>query len=303
MLTTSIRRDGYSAFGKKNPRATFPSVALGWVFTQEQFMQQANSWLNYAKLRISWGENGNRDIGQYAALAQMKSSLRPYIDQTGNIYTISQMFVNTMANHNLKWERTAAFNFGLDFSLFDELLSGSIETYVSKTNDLLVKRALPDVTGFNSVTANLGQLQNKGFELTLNANIINSKDFKWFASGNFSLNRRKINSLYGDMVDVLDENGNVIGQKESDDETNKWFIGQDPDRIWDYERAGVWQKDEREEAAIYGCQPGDFKYVDQNGDGIMNNKDKVFQGYTTPRFRWTLRNEWTYKNLSLSAVL
>lgn len=67
-------------------------------------MQQANSWLNYAKLRISWGENGNRDIGQYAALAQMKSSLRPYIDQTGNIYTISQMFVNTMANHNLKWE-------------------------------------------------------------------------------------------------------------------------------------------------------------------------------------------------------
>ena len=159
MLTTSIRRDGYSAFGKKNPRATFPSVALGWVFTQEQFMQQANSWLNYAKLRISWGENGNRDIGQYAALAQMKSSLRPYIDQTGNIYTISQMFVNTMANHNLKWERTAAFNFGLDFSLFDELLSGSIETYVSKTNDLLVKRALPDVTGFNSVTANLGQLQ------------------------------------------------------------------------------------------------------------------------------------------------
>mgnify|MGYP000078493662 CR=1 FL=1 len=70
--------------------------------------------------------------------------------------------------------------------------------------------------------------------------------------------------------------------------------------FWDYERAGVWQKDEREEAAIYGCQPGDFKYVDQNGDGIMNNKDKVFQGYTTPRFRWTLRNEWTYKNLSLS---
>lgn len=303
MVTTSVRRDGYSAFGKKNPRAVFPAVALGWVFTQEKFLEKTNSWLNYAKLRLSWGENGNRDIGQYAALAQMVSGLRPYIDNSGNIYTTSQMYVNTMANYNLKWERTASFNFGLDFSLFQEILSGSIEAYVAKTNDLLVNRALPNITGFTSVTANLGQLQNKGLEITLNANVLKTKDFQWAASANFSLNRRKINQLYGDMVDSTDDKGNVTGQKEADDETNGWFIGQDPDRIWSYEREGVWQLSEKEQAAVYGCQPGDFKYTDQNADGIMNNKDKIFQGYKTPRFRWTLRNELTYKDFSFSAVL
>lgn len=303
MITTSVRRDGYSAFGKKNPRAIFPAVALGWVFTQEKFLEKTNNWLNYGKLRLSWGENGNRDIGQYAALAQMVSSLRPYIDNSGNIYTTSQMYVNTMANYNLKWERTASFNFGLDFSLFQDILSGSIEAYVAKTNDLLVNRALPNITGFTSVTANLGQLQNKGMEITLNANVLKTKDFQWIASANFSLNRRKINQLYGDMVDVTDDKGNVIGQKEADDETNGWFIGQDPDRIWSYEREGVWQLSEKEQAAVYGCQPGDFKYKDQNEDGIMNNKDKVFQGYKTPRFRWTSRNELTYKDFSFSAVI
>lgn len=303
MLTASVRRDGYSAFGKKNPHAVFPALALAWVFTQEKFMQPAEEWLNYAKLRFSWGENGNRDIGQYAALSQMASSLRPYIDQSGTIYTTSQMYVNTMANYNLKWERTASYNVGLDFSLFRDVLSGSIETYVARTNDLLVNRALPNITGFSSVTANLGQIQNKGLELTLNARIIKTQDFEWNASGNFSLNRRSINRLYGDMVDVTDEQGNVIGRKEADDETNGWFIGQDPDRIWAYERTGVWQADEKDEAAVYGCQPGDFKYKDQNNDGIMNNKDKVFQGYKTPRFRWTLRNELTYRDFSFSAVI
>ena len=302
MLTTSVRRDGFSAFGKKNPHAVFPAVALGWVFTQEKFMRKTENWLNYAKLRFSWGENGNREIGQYAALAQMVSGLRPYIDQSGTVYTTSQIYVNTMANYNLKWERTASYNLGLDFSFLNDLLSGSLEVYTAKTNDLLVNRALPNITGFTSVTSNLGQLQNRGMEVTVNANIINNKDFSWTATGNFSLNRRKINKLYGDMVDVLDEKGDIIGQKEADDETNGWFIGQDPDRIWAYERDGVWQLDEKETAKIYGCQPGDFKYIDQNNDGIMNNKDKVFQGYKTPRFRWTLRNEVKYKDFSFSAL-
>ena len=187
---------------------------------------------------------------------------------------------------------------------YHQLQSGSVQKVSSddtyQTGDALMARLF---YSFNNKYMLTTSIRRDGYSAFGKKNPRATFPSKWFASGNFSLNRRKINSLYGDMVDVLDENGNVIGQKESDDETNKWFIGQDPDRIWDYERAGVWQKDEREEAAIYGCQPGDFKYVDQNGDGIMNNKDKVFQGYTTPRFRWTLRNEWTYKNLSLSAVL
>jgi len=303
MLTTSVRRDGYSAFGQENPRATFPSVALGWVFSSEKFMQDFGSWLNYGKLRVSWGKNGNRDIGQYQALSDMTSGPHPYIDQSGNIYISSQLYVNRMSNKGLKWESTAAYNFGLDFSLFN-ILNGSMEAYFSETNDLLVKRALPEIIGFNEVMANLGKIGNKGFELTLNADIINRTNFSWSSTGTFSLNRRKIKKLYGDMVDVLDENGNVIGQKEADDIKNKWFIGQDPDRLWNYKRDGVWQLGEEEEAAKYGLQPGDFKYIDQNKDGVMTDDDKVFQGYKTPRFRWSWRNEFTfYKDFSLSFMM
>ena len=304
MITASARRDGYSAFGQMHPRATFPAVAGAWTFSSEEFMQGASSWLNYGKLRFSWGQNGNRDIGQYEALSDLTSGLHPYIDQSGNVYISSQLYVNRMANAALKWERTTSYNFGLDYSLFNDILSGAIEAYVSKTNDLLVDRALPTITGFNSVATNLGEIKNKGFEFSINANIIRHENFNWKASGNFSLNRRKITHLYGDMVDVLDENGNVIGQREADDVKNKWFIGHDTEQIWDYVRDGVWQENEVEEAAKYGCQPGDFKYLDLNKDGVLTDKDKVFQKNKTPRFRWTLRNEFTFwKNLSLSFMM
>ena len=134
------------------------------------------------------------------------------------------------------------------------------------TNDLLMDRAIPPITGFSKVLSNMGQLQNTGFELTLNANIMRRKNFEWSATGNFSLNRRKIKHLYGNMKNILDADGNIIGQVEDDDITNKWFIGEDPDRIWDYVGDGVWQQDEAEEAAKYGCQPGDFKYLDFKGN-------------------------------------
>ena len=304
MLTTSVRRDGYSAFGQMHPRAVFPAVALGWTFSSEKFMESMNSWLNYGKLRLSWGQNGNRDIGQYEALSDLTSGLHPYIDQNGNLYNSSQLYVNRMSNIALKWERTTSYNVGLDYSLFNDILGGSMEFYVAKTNDLLVDRALPEITGFNSVASNLGEIKNKGFEMSLNANIIRKENFTWSASGNFSLNRRKITHLYGEMEDVLDENGNVIGQKEADDVKNKWFIGHDTEQVWDYVRDGVWQMGEAEEAAKYGCQPGDFKYLDLDKDGVMTDKDKVFQKNKTPQFRWTLRNEFTFwKNLSLSFMM
>ena len=304
MVTASVRRDGYSAFGQENPRATFPAIALGWVFTSEKFMESAQDWLSYGKLRFSWGQNGNRDIGQYDALARLTSGLHPYYDiNNGVTYVTSQIYVNDMENRQLKWERTASYNIGLDFSLFNDRLSGSMETYFSETSDLLVDRTLPEIIGFYEVKANLGKLSNKGFELSLNGDIISTKDFLWTSSGTFSFNRRKLLHLYGDMQNVYDEDGNLIGQKEADDLENKWFIGHDPDQIWDYEGDGVWQLGEEEEAAKYGCRPGDFRYVDQNGDGVLNTEDKIFQGYKTPRFYWSWRNEFNYKDFSLSFMM
>lgn len=303
MVTASVRRDGYSAFGANNKRATFPAVALGWVFTNEKFMENAvDGWLNYGKLRLSYGINGNRSIGQYASISDMTSGPHPYINSNGIIYKTSQLYVNQMSNPNLKWERQAAWNVGLDFSLFNNILSGSIEGYIAETADLLVSRKLPDITGFSSVYSNLGQLNNSGLEITLKAKIINNENFRWDATGTFSMNRRKLISLYGDMEDILDASGKVIGQKEQDDITNGWFIGHDPDAIWTYRWNGTWKTDEAAEAAKYGCQPGDFKYVDINGDGVMTNDDKQFIGYTTPRSRWTLATDATIcKNWTVSA--
>ena len=306
MITASIRRDGYSAFGQGNPRASFPSVAVGWVFTNEKFLEKASKWLNYGKLRISWGENGNRDIGRYAALSTLTSSLHPYIDSTtGTVFTTSQIWVDKLANTNLSWETTESWNFGLDFGLFNNVLRGSAEFYVAKTKDLLVSRSIPSITGFSSIYDNLGQLNNHGFELTLNATPVQNKVVTWDSSVTFSLNRRKIVHLYGTYEDVYDkETGEVIGRKECDDVNNGWYIGHDTNQIYGYKRIGVWQLDEEEEAAVYGLKPGDFKYLDVDNNGVLNTDDKVWQGYTTPRYRLSWRNEFNFNNgISLSFML
>ena len=300
LLTASIRRDGYSAFGQGNPRATFPSVALGWVFTDESFIKGA-SWLSYGKLRVSYGINGNRDIGRYNAISDLSTGKYQYVTAAGAVVLVSQLFVNRLQNPNLQWERTSSINLGLDFSLFKNVVSGSIEVYKKSTHDLLILRALPDVTGFSNVWDNLGQVDNKGFELTLNSTNIKHPNFSWRTTGTFSLNRNKIVHLYGP-VDVVDPaTGKVTGQVEKDDVGNRWFIGHDLDQIWDLKVLGVWQQNEATEAAKYGVVPGDFKIQDVNGDGKFSDADRQFLGYKTPRFQWSLRNEFTfYKNFDFS---
>lgn len=303
LFTASVRRDGYSAFGSQNPRATFPALAFAWNFSSEKFMQNTADWLDHGKLRLTWGRNGNRDISQYDALSDMTSGLHPYIDSNGNIYLASQLYVNRMANLGLKWENKESYNFGLDLGLLNNRISTTIDVYSAMTHDLLVDRELPEIIGFTSVAANLGKLKTYGFDLSITGNIIQNETVSWSSNLIFMQNRRKIVELYGDLIDVLDEEGNVIGQREADDIKNKWFIGQDPDRIWDYQRDGVWQEHEAEEAAEYGLQPGDFKYIDQNQDGVMTDDDRIFQQYTTPRFRWSWRNDINYRNFNLSIFL
>ena len=302
LLTTSIRRDGYSAFGQKHPRATFPSIALGWVFTNESFFK--SDWLAYGKLRLSYGINGNRDIGQYTALSQLSSGVYEHVGSNGVVTPVTTLQIVTMSNPDLKWEKTKSYNLGLDFTLMKEILSGSIDAYKMSTTDLLVRRSLPPTVGFPYVMANLGEVQNRGLEITLNSNNIDRTNFSWRSSFNFSLNRNKIAHLYGDMKDILDANGKVIGQRELDDVTNKWFIGHAIDAIWDLKVLGIYQTNEEDEAKKYAVSPGDFKLQDVNSDGKLDDADRQFLGYTTPRFRWSLRNEFTFfKNINLSFLL
>ncbi|TLV03755.1 SusC/RagA family TonB-linked outer membrane protein [Dyadobacter luticola] len=301
MVTLSTRRDGYSAFGQKNPRALFSSAALGWVFTDEPFLK--NNIINYGKLRVSYGSNGNRDIGRYDALSNLATGKYLHVNPAGTVYQVSQLYVDRMANPNLKWERTNSLNFGFDFSLFNSLIDGSLELYKSSTHDLLVRRALPNVLGFDYVLDNLGQVDNKGIELSLNSTNIKKDNLTWRTTLNMQMNRNKIVHLYGTTQTTTDANGNTT-TREADDITNRWFIGHAVDEIWNYKVLGVWQTEEADAAAKYGVKPGDHKILDVNNDGKYTNDDKVFQGFTSPRVRLTLRNEFkVYKNWDASFMV
>jgi len=294
-LTGSFRRDGYSAFGQLHPRANFGSLAAGWTISEEDFFN--TDLLDLLKLRVSYGTNGNRGVGRYDALSNLNTGKFVLIINGVPQY-VSQLYTSRMANENLKWERTSSFNAGIDFSTLQGRIRGNIDAYYMKTTDLLIPRQLPNITGFTSVFSNMGQVDNKGIEFAVTSRNIDHQDFSWVTNFSFAYNKNEIVHLFGDTT--TDENGNV---KEVDDIGNQWFIGHAQDEIWDYKVLGIWQESEAEEAHKYSRDPGDFKLQDVNGDGYYTNEDKVFQGYRSPKFRLTLRNDLNYKNWDLSVKM
>ena len=297
LFTASVRRDGYSAFGQENPHATFPSFAFAWKVSDESFFNI--SWMNRMKLRLSWGANGNRDIGIYAALARLGSVLGY---DGSNVQ--SGVYNTTLANSGLRWERTESTNIGLDMGLFQNRVDVSIDVYDATTIDLLMDRQLPIITGYNSITANLGELGNRGLELSINTENINNKNFGWRSGFTFSFNKNKIKKLFGDFGDYT-----LLGKTHTGEElpdfSNEWFPGQASDVIWNYDVIGVWQLGQESDAAVYGMIPGDYKATDVNKDGkFLEVDDKKFIGYTLPRYRLGLRNEFTFlKNWSASVFI
>lgn len=303
MFTASVRRDGFSAFGRSNPRATFPSLALAWNFSNEKFFD----WepMSNGKIRISWGKNGNRDIGIYQALSQLTTgsgiSKYSYATSSGTLYELSTLQISRMANNGLKWESTASWNVGLDYGFLNNRINGSIEWYYMPTTDLLMDRTLPNISGYQSVVTNLGKVVNSGLEISINSVNIENKNFSWNTTFNLSHNKNRIKHLYYTYEDVLDENGKVIGSKEVDDITKRWFIDKPMRTIWDIEMIGIWQENEAEEAAKYGQKPGDAKARDVNKDYRISQDDNVFLGQEDPKVRLSLRNEFVlFKNWDVS---
>jgi TonB-linked SusC/RagA family outer membrane protein len=293
MITASIRQDGYSAFGKANPRAAFPSVALAWAFSNESFLKWAP--LSMGKLRVSWGENGNRDIGIYTALANLEAGTSYiYATPSGTTYERLLFWQNRMANYDLKWERTSSVNVGLDLGFLNNRINGSIEYYYMPTKDLLVSQTLPLLGGFDNVTTNLGEVLNSGIEITLNTVNLQTKYFTWSTSVGLSHNKNEIKHLFY----TYDENGN-----ENDVPDKGWFIGKEISTIWNYKFIGIWQESEATEAAKYGQRPGDPKALDVNTDYKYDNTDKVFMGQTAPKVRWSMRNDFNYRNFDFSVNL
>jgi TonB-dependent starch-binding outer membrane protein SusC len=224
-----------------------------------------------------------------------------YITSGGTFYQSNTLFVNRMANPDLRWEKTKAINLGLDYTIKNGLIDGSIEVYKKNTIDLLVNRTLPSILGFASVTSNLGEVANTGVEFNLNTKVMSKNNLNWRISFNLSYNHNEIIHLYGDMVDVKDASGAVIGQKEADDITNNWFIGHSIGEIWQPQILGVWQIGEEDDAKRYGQFPGDFHLDDVNDDGKITQADYKFQGQTIPLLRWNLRQEFNvYKNFDVS---
>jgi len=323
ILTGTIRRDGFSIFGLNNPRSTYPSAAAAWILSDEKFMKSDKfNWLNFAKLRVSYGANGNRLTTGTAdpslALAVLSVGHYPTVTSSGTVTNNSTIYSSSLQNTDLKWERTTGTNIGLDFALFNNRISGSLDFYNRKTTDQIVKRTLEGIQGFNdsqipitgttfngnnsSVLTNVGEVNNKGFELALSAKIMSSTNFNWNASGTFFVNRNKIVHLYGPQT-VVDASGNTSTVEKSD-LGNGWFIGEDIGEVWDYRILGVWKTSEATEAATYNAKPGDFKLQDVDGDHVYTNADKQYLGSRTPQFNWSLRNEFNiYKHIDFSFLL
>jgi hypothetical protein len=200
----------------------------------------------------------------------------------------------------------------LDFGFLDDRITGTVEYYAMKTRDMIMWQRLPEFTGFPNIVTNLGEVSNKGIEISINSQNIKNNVLEWNTTLGFSYNRNEIKHLYYENEDVLDDAGNVTGSKERDDTSNGWFIGQPISAIWNYRVTGIWQAGEAAEAAMYNQKPGDPKVANSytaddkvNDDGsstpIYNDKDKEFMGQTAPPVHWSLRNEFTIlKNFNFS---
>lgn len=303
MFTGSIRRDGYSAFGQNLPYADFPSLAVAWTFTNEDWFK----WepMSTGKLRISWGQNGNRSLTDpYIALASLTNgdTPYPYLTASGSLVEMEYLTLGRMANPNLQWERSESVNVALDFGFFNDRFTGSFEVYDIKTKDMILNRTLPGFTGFASIASNLGQVSNRGLEFTLNTRNIDTPNFKWNTSFNISYNSNKIDHLYNEYTDGV----------ENDDISNEWFIGHAIGEIWNYDVTGIYQPEEAAEAALLGLKPGDVKvrnvYTDDdktdasgNRIPVYNDRDKVFLGRTDYPVMWSMLNTFSFfKNFELS---
>jgi TonB-linked SusC/RagA family outer membrane protein len=285
LLTLTGRRDGYSGFGAKNKWGLFPSVALGWNISNEDFFTLDNIF-NQLKIRCSYGLNGNQAVVPYETI----SRLSEYNYVSGST-TIAGYLPSKLGMDDLGWESTKVFNAGLDFGILGNRISGDLNIYKSNTFDLLLDRTISPVHGITRITQNIGQTENQGFEVSLTSRNIANQDFKWVTSGSVSFNKNKIVSLYGE----LDDEGNEI-----DDIANSWFIGHPINVVYYWVWDGVWQLDEAAEAAKWGSQPGFVKIKDLNDDGNIDENDRKIQGQTDPKFLWGMTNSWTYKNLTLS---
>jgi len=300
LLTASVRADGSSVLAKGHQWGYFPSVALGWRVNEESFLKNT-SWLDNLKLRASWGLSGNAAVDPYGTLTSVSNSstFPVYYYLNGKEY--SGNIPNTFGNENLTWEKTAALNFGLDFGILKNRISGSIDVYFSNTYDLLYMRSLPASNVFPQVLDNIGKTKGSGVELGLNTLIVDSKDFKWDVNWTAAFYKDEITSLSGGITKNI--NGK-IGQ----------IVGEPVSIFYDYQAEGCWGTGEFDayktawvarhpgETLNMTGDPGTIKLLDIDDDGKLTDADKKVYN-RSPKAVLGMNNTFSYKNLSLSVLL
>ena len=280
LLTVTGRYDGASQLATDNKWAFFPSAALGWRLSEESFISDLNVFSNL-KLRVSYGEVGNNaSINPYATQSNIYQTVYDFDGSSANGYSI-----DALSNQGLVWERSKETNFGLDFSLKNIGITGSVEVYKRNTEDLILDDRIPTSTGFTSAVDNVGEIENSGVEITLNSININKGDFKWSSNLTYTANKDKVVKLAGGITE---------------DKGNKRFVGESVRALYSYKFEGIWQTDEATEAAVYGQIPGQIKVADINGDDKINSDDRTIVGKGTPDWTAGLRNQISYKNWDMS---
>ncbi|TKK67413.1 TonB-dependent receptor [Ilyomonas limi] len=287
LFTATGRYDGSSKFGENNKYAFFPSVGAAWNISEENFLKD-NPTISLLKVRASYGSTGNQEIGTYNSI-QLLASGTTIFDGTRQ----PTVYRASFGNPDLKWERNNQFDAGLELGLFKNRINLTVDYYRKVTKDMLLAAPIAWTSGLESVFQNIGSVENKGFEFSLNTVNVNTKDFGWTTSIIASTNKSKILQL---------------GKNNDDIYPGPWFLGQTNilrvgwpiGTFWGYEREGVWGTKDAAEAAKYNLQPGDLKWKDQNNDGKIDDADNVRLGQAFPKWTGDIVNTLNYKNFDFT---
>jgi TonB-dependent starch-binding outer membrane protein SusC len=274
LFSASARVDGSSRFGSNSRYGFFPALSAGWILTREDFMNDID-FLTFLKLRVSYGLTGNANIGNFPSLGLYSGS--GYAGTSG-------LVPSQTPNPDLQWERTAQYNFGLDFELFGDRVSGEVDYYIKKTDDLLLNVNVPATTGFTSQLRNVGELENKGFEFVLNThNLVG--ELQWTTSFNIAFNENKITNLDGQIIE-----GGFL---------NRAVEGEPIAVMWGKEYAGV---DPDNGDALYYLHSADGKDYSAGTTNSYQDANDVVIGNPNPDFIGGLGNRFNYRNFDLNVL-
>lgn len=283
MVTANFRADASSRFAEKNRWGYFPSISAGWRISNEKFLRDIK-WLSYLKLRGSWGKVGNQEIPDYAYLT--------LISQVGG-----KVVINRFGNPNLKWETTTQSNIGIDIGLFNNKVAMSAEYFWKNTKGILLPISMPSAVGNVQPTiVNAGVVNNKGFEFTLNYKNFNHK-FKYSINANLATLKNNVVKLYPNLPVIIGAQG-----------VSRTVVGQPINSYYGYKMIGIYQTQAEINSYLHGTvnpsvKPGDIKFADLNGDGIINSKDREFLGKSIPDLTYGFTFTGAYKGFDISMLL